>query len=162
MTLTKPYMPTAELVAITWLKANAPAYGASVDKIATALPRDTDTWFSTGFLTVRAIAGGQYDPNGTRRTSTVQVDAWWSPSTSESSSGKPPWGKANALIEAVVAATEKPVTGYSRQLPLVLPDYAPVVVLSAYPAYGEPMRVENDPAGFARYQLDLAIDWARA
>lgn len=162
MALTKPYLPTSELVAMSWLKANAPAFGATADKIATTLPRDASTWFDTGFITVRAIAGTNYQPNGTRRTSIVQLDAWWSPSTGAMSSGKVPWGKANALMEAVVAATEHPVTGYSSRVPLALPDYVPVVVLAAYPAYGEPMRMEGDPNGYARYQMDLAIDWARS
>lgn len=154
--------PTAELVAITWLTANAAAVGIDPTKIASSLPRLQDTdWSPTGFLTVRSLPGGSYDPNGTRRTSVLQLDAWWSPSTHTTSSGKPPWAKANSLIEAVVAATEHPTTGYTRALPLPTP-YPAVIVLAAYPAYTDPQRVENDPAGFARYQMDLAVDWARA
>lgn len=151
---------TGELVGITWLKANGAPFGIEVDKIASTLPRDATAWAGTGFLTVRALPGGSYAPNGTKRSTTLQVDAWWSPSTASASSGKVPWAKANNLIEAVVMATEAPVTPYSSTL--ALPGAFPAVqVLSVYPAYGEPTRIEDDPNGYARYQLDLSVDWAR-
>lgn len=159
MTLTLPAYATTELVAITWLKANAAAVGLDPQKIAATLPRDTDEWSATGFVQLHALPGGQYAAAGTKRMGVVTVDCWWSATSGATSSSKPQWAKANQLIERVIAATEDPTTGYSSLLDLG-PNYTPAVVLSVYPM-GEPQRVENDPASYARYTVDLVVDWAR-
>lgn len=151
--------PTIELVAIAWLKANAAAVGLNDQKIASTLPRDTSTWAPTGFVQVRSLSGGNYAAAGTKRTSIVTVDAWWSSTNGDTTSSSPQWRKANQLIERVIAATEEPTSGYSFTLDLG-PNYQNVVVLSVYPV-GEPQRIENDPASYARYTVDLVVDWAR-
>lgn len=160
MPLSLPAYATAELVAITWLRANAAAVGLDPQKVAAVLPRDTSTWADTGFVQARALPGGQFAAAGTKRMGVVTVDCWWTASNGTgSSSSKPQWAKANQLVERIIAATEEPTTGYSSLLDLG-PNFTPAVVLSVYPM-GEPQRVENDPDSFARYTVDLVVDWAR-
>lgn len=157
MTLTAPYLPTAELVAVAWARQRVPGLDGIV---ATSLPRNTETWAGTGFVTLRAIPSGPYAPNGTKRTSVVQADAWWTSTSGTTSSATPQWGKANQLIEALVAATEAADARYS--IPVDLPSqYRGAVVLAVYPN-GDPQKVEGDPSGYARYTMDLVVDWQRA
>lgn len=155
-TLTPPYLPTAELVAVAWARQRVPGLDGIV---ATALPRSTETWAGTGFVTLRALPSGPYAPNGTKRTSVVQADAWWSGTSGTTSAAKPQWGKANQLVEALIAATEESAL-YST--PVTLPDqYRGAIVLAVYPM-SDPQKVEGDPSGYARYTVDLAVDWARS
>lgn len=149
-------LPTAELVAVAWARQNVPGFDGIV---ATALPKDTDKWAATGFVTMRALPSGPYAPNGTKRTSVLQVDTWWTGSSSTSSSAVPQWGKANDLIERLVAATED-TTRYSSPVDLP-PQYRGAIVLAVYPL-GDPQKVEADPGGYARYTVDLVVDWARS
>jgi hypothetical protein len=156
MTLPTIALPTAELVAVAWVRQYVPELNGIV---ATSLPRETEKWAGTGFVTVRALPGGVYNPSGTKRSSMVQVDAWWSATSGTSSSTKPQWGKANQLIEVLLAATEE---GAVYSTPLDLPaDTRGAVVLAVYPA-GDPQKVEDDPSGYARYTMDLVVDWARS
>ena len=144
-----PYLPTSDLVAVAWLKSigTLPATG-----VATTLPGDPATWADEGFVQAQTITGvAEVDVPQWRRP-LVQVDAWANAGTSN----KPPWNKAARLVELVRAATEGP-TGRVVSLP---GDYLDARVLSVY-LETEPRRIEDDPAGYARFSLDLHVDWAR-
>jgi hypothetical protein len=71
-------------------------------------------------------------------------------------SGKPPWNQANQLAEAIVAAVLDHKNTPRR---VTLPTgYANAFVRSAW-LVTEPRRVPGDAGDYARYTLDLALDW---
>jgi hypothetical protein len=159
--LTGSLPATNELVAVAWLSQRVAGLDASM--VATQLPQDIDSWREKGFVQVQAIPGGSamIDVPQIRRP-ILQVDAWATNSTSAKSSTKVPWGRANSLIELIRIATEDAAQVGFYGAPLALPSqFGPVRVQAVYFAYTEPTRVLGDPNGFARYTLDLAIDWVR-
>lgn len=136
--------PTSEVVAVAWLAgADIPA--------ATQLPKVQADWAADGFVTVTTVGGtSSYDVPLIRPV--LQVDCWAVTPTSD----KPPWWKANALAEAIRAATyDIDDAGRALTLPGAYDDAR---VLSAY-LLGEPVRVTGDPSGFARFRFDLALAW---
>jgi hypothetical protein len=147
-----PYFPTTELVAVAWLSQRVP--GLAEGMVATSLPKDVTAWATLGFVQVQALPGGTVDIDTHVRHPVLQVDAW----AANPGTLKAPWNKAARLVELIRVATEDgQAFGRTVQLP---PDYSAARVLSVYPV-GEPTRVTDDPSGYARYTLDLAIDWVR-
>lgn len=144
-----PYLPTSDLVAVAWLKAVA---GINPASVATTLPSDASTWADEGFVQAQTITGVTDADLPQWRRPLVQVDCWANAGTSN----KPPWNKAARLAELVRAATEGP-TGRIVDLGA---SYLGARVLSVYLS-SEPRRVEDDPAGYARFTFDLHVDWAR-
>jgi hypothetical protein len=166
---------TASLVGVAWLKAVL-----GLDAVATDLPRPdggTLSWASTktvdgGFITCRPlIAGGANIDVPQRRGSKFQVDTW---ASAGGSSNKPLWNRADDLGERIRIAHEDRGNVYGLH---GIADQADIVVASPFTialpnnhdtarvlaAYliSEPTRVENDPSGYARVTVDLAIDWVR-
>jgi hypothetical protein len=143
--------PTNELVAVAWLGQRVP--GFTPDMIGTSLPRDVDKWLVDGFVQVTAIASTP-DIDVPLRRPTLQVDLW---ATSPKTSAKIPWNRANRLAELLRVATETGTQVHGR--PVTLPDgYNGARVQSVY-LLTEPSRMPGDPSGYARYSLDLALDW---
>lgn len=154
---TGPFLPTNELVAVAWLSQRVPGLDAA--QVATTLPRDTEAWALGGFVQVQAIPGGVPSVDIPVRHPVFQVDCWATSSTTKSSSSKLPWNLANYLAEIIRDATESDDARYGA--PVTLRDgYLGARVQAAY-LVSEPQRVLNDPSGFARFTLDLAIDWVR-
>lgn len=147
-----PYFPTNELVAVAWLSQRVP--GLVAGQVATTLPRDATSWAGEGFVQVQALGAGTPDIYTYQRRPVVQVSCWaHNPNTN-----KPPWNEANRLAELIREATQD-AQSYGR--PVTLPaSYLGARVLSVY-LVSEPVRVNDDPAGYARFDLDLAIDWVR-
>ncbi|MFJ8935356.1 hypothetical protein ACIRL0_06505 [Streptomyces sp. NPDC102365] len=142
--------PTTDLVAVAWLTSlfDTPIVSTTLPKTSTD---QTISWAATGFVVVSAVGGtpNWYMP---MRNPVVSVDCW----AVNPQSGKPPWGRANNLAETIVAACYD-VPSISR--PLTLPGgFPPARVLTAYPL-GEPQRVRDDQASYARYNLPLALMW---
>lgn len=139
-----------ELVAAAWL-GTLPGLDPSM--VATQLPDDNSSWAASGFLVIVG-AGGSPNPDVPMRAPIVGTDSW----AVAPSSNKPPWGKANHLVETVLAAT------YQRNLThrrVVLPGaYPPVFVHSAL-IRGEPRRVPGDPGGAAHYTMNLQLYWTQ-
>lgn len=140
--------PNTELVAVAWLKGLA----YLGNRVATELPRDNTTWSASGFVTV-AAAGGSAPLHVPWRQGVVDVSAWGV----APSSGRPPWAQAAALVEAIVAGTLEH-TVVPRRVTMPNASYAPAFVRSAH-IVSEPRRVPGDAADYARYSLDLALDW---
>lgn len=143
--------PNSEQVAVAWLKGIT--YLGS--RVATELPRDLTTWSASGFTTV-AAAGGAAPLYVPLRTPVLGVQAV----AVAPGSGRPPWNQAAAMAEAIVAATldHKNVP---RRVTMPSGDYAPAFVRSAY-LVAEPRRVPGDAADYARFSLDLVLDWVEA
>lgn len=141
--------PNTELVAVAWLKA-AVAYLGS--RVATELPKDTSTWSASGFTTV-AAAGGDAPMYVPLRHSVVGVQTV----AVAPSSGKPPWNMASQMAEQIVAATLAHKT-VPRRVTMPSNLYAPAFVRSAR-CLTEPRRVPGDAGDYARFTLDLLLDW---
>jgi len=136
---------TTELVTQAWLKT------VVGDIVATKLPRDNSSWAASGFVTLATTGGnsGLYVP---LRSPVVSFDCW----AVHPGSGRPPWNRATALAERIVAACLDPA---ATPATVTLPSgYAPARVLTAFPAY-EPRRVPDDPGSYARISLGLTVNW---
>lgn len=143
---------TTDLVAIAWIK------GLVGDIVATTVPQN-DTVKETGFVTVHTTSGNanMYVP---MRMPVVLVDCW----AASADSVKPPWNRATALAEAIVAGCyDHEVTPRLLTLPSGYPDAR---VLSAYTVQ-EPRRpvvpgggeASADLGSWARIVLALQMHW---
>jgi hypothetical protein len=141
------YYPSHDLVAVAFLQSlDLPADGIDTD-----LPRDPADWTNQGFIQVTAVGGSPEIDVPVYRPA-VQVDVWANRPGSE----YPPWNQAGHLAAALVAATyDTDNFGISPTLP---DGFRTVRVLTAFPL-SEPRRILDDPAGFARVSLDLALRW---
>lgn len=149
-----PYLPTSELVAQTWLSERVAGLTSSM--VATALPKDPNAWADNGFVQVQAIPGARADVDLPQaRRPIVQVDFW----ATTPGSAKPAWHKAARLVELVRTATE--VQTYGRPLTTLPAGYLGARVQAAY-FLDEPSRISDDPSGYARFTVDLEVDWVRA
>lgn len=152
-----PYAPTNALVVQAWLGQRVA--GVVPAQIAGRLPRDPSTWADAGFIVV-SIVGGSPDVDIPVRHPLAQIDAYAvTLDAAGTVSTKPPVAKANRLAELVRIATDAG-TFYSK--PVAMPaNYLGAIVLGAA-VTSEPREITDDPSGYARVTLDLALDWARA
>lgn len=153
-----PYLPTSELVGVAWLSQRVAGLDGSM--VATTLPSMVSKWSGSGFLQAQALVAGSSDIDLPQaRKTLLQLDAWAvNVDASGAVSAKPAWNEANRLIELVRAATEEQDYGKPVELPAA---YLGARVQSVY-FVTEPARVLNDPSGYARFTVDLALDWVRA
>lgn len=142
-----PYYATTELVALAWLRQRTDLDGL----VGTTLPKVMP---AEGFLTATAIPRAADVDVPQRRAGFVLIDAWAAP---PEGSTKPPWGRANRLLERLHHATLDEVQTFGK--PITLPTGYPEVRVQAVYIATEAQRIAGDPGGFARYQLDLAVDW---
>lgn len=154
-----PFPPNNDLVGVAWLSQRVP--GIVAGQVATTLPANAAAWTAEGFVQIQAIPGGRApDIDVPLRLPVFQVDCW---AVTADSAGvptyKPHWAKANRLAELIRIATED---GQLYGKAVVMPaGYSGARVQAAY-LLGEPGRVNDDPSGYARLTLDLALDWVRA
>lgn len=144
-------IPTDELVVIAWLKTLP---GLPSGQIGTTLPEDVTKW-PDGFLRV-ATVGGDVNDVGVRMP-VVTVECW---AATTGASKRTPWGRANVLAETIVEATFGE-DGHGRVGRSVYPapgDYRPAFVGSCS-SVTRPQRIENDAPGFARYDVNLTVQW---
>lgn len=150
------FRPTAPLVAVAWLSQRVP--GVDAARVATRLPRVTE-WATEGFVQATVIPSVAPIHSGDGRLAYVQVDCWVAKLAGDGSvQTKPPIKAAAVLAENVLGATGDDVQVFGRPLDM-LAGYGPVRVLSVYPMT-EPSEVPDDPSGFGRVTLDLAIKWS--
>ena len=137
---------TPELVATAWLKT------VVGDRVATTLPKDNASWAASGFCTL-VLAGGTPNMYVPLRDPAMGVECW----AFNADSQKPPWNKAAALAEAVLAACQDhEAIAQTVALPA---GYPAAQVKSAY-VTGEPRRIPDDPSSYARYSIPgLVIAW---
>lgn len=151
-------IPTNALVAEAWMSQRVP--GITPDMVAMNLPRDPKVWAATGFIQLTIVPGSP-NVDVPIRKPIIQADCYAATLDATGTvSRKKPYHRANALAELVRTATELDTARYST--PVVMKaGYAGAIVLSVYPLT-EPVEIPDDPAGYARITLDLALDWARA
>lgn len=158
--LATPYYPTNELVGVAWLVAYVPGFTSAM--VGPSLPKDTTKWAASGFVQVSALAAGTPNVDIPLRRPVLQIDAWGTANTSGTASSiKPPWNLAAQLIEAIRIATEDAQTGHYGKSIDVKANYRQARIQAAY-LVTEPVKVDDDPSGYARFTADLAIDWVPA
>lgn len=144
--MTVTLRPNTELVMVTWL-------GLTLDPslVATTLPADVTRWADAGFCQVTAL-GGSSDLYVPQHNPVVSLDFW----AVKPNSDQPPWGKAANLVEIVRAATyDTALMGRTLTLP---GDYPDAKFQTAY-FLSEPVRVPNDVASYAHYNVNAALHW---
>lgn len=148
-----PFLPTNDLVVTAWLSQRVT--GIIAAQVAGSLPDDRTKWADEGFVQVTEIPGARADIDLPQaRKPIVQLDFW----AVSIGSAKPPWRKAARLVELVRAAVEVQVYGRPVNLPA---GYLGARVQSVY-LIDEPVKILDDPSGYARFTADLAVDWVRA
>lgn len=159
-----PLLATSEMVARAWI-GSIPAVEAvaGTDMVGETLPPDAGAngspapWTQTGFVTL-AVVGGSPDIYLPVKKPVFQVDAW----AAKPGSNRPPWNRANVLMETIRAATQQR-TGFNRLLTLTDngTGYPSAVVDSAY-FLTEPHRDYADAADYAHYIANVQFVWHTA
>jgi len=144
-----PLQPTSDLVAVNFIRS---LVGIVAARVATTLPKD-DEAIEDGFLVVTAIPGGSPGVYVALRSPVVNLTSW----AVNRTSGKPPWGRANQILETVyMALINKPAL--PRKLVFTEGDYEDAQILSAY-LLTEPARVPGDEGSYARYTTEMMLHW---
>lgn len=140
--------PTSDLVVVTWLKGVA---GLDT-RVATELPTtDGASWAASGFTQVTTV-GGAPSIDYPLANPVVSLDFW----AYATSSGRPPWNRANRLAEF---ARHAMLDHVNVPRLLVLPAaYNNARVITCYPTI-EPRRVKSDDAQYARFTMDAVFSW---
>lgn len=141
------YYPTAEQVAVAWVKT---LDGVDPTKVATTLPGDATVWAETGFVQL-TVVGGSPGRDSQLYSPVLAVDVW-----AANVGGKAPWGRAGSLAGAVVWGSYNGVAPNLLDLGVEF-HRARVHTVSTL---SEPRRIQGDEAGFARVQFDAALTWS--
>ena len=151
-----PERANAELVAAAYLRAMLAAYDTAIAAVLQGPNPDTGmiTWAPGGFIQLSTISG-PIDPYVPMRHTVMSIDIW---AATGGQNKRPPWGKAFALAEAVIAAT------YDTQLHdthavVSLPTGYPGARVAEFSALTEPSRRPSDPADYARVGMDIRLSW---
>lgn len=139
--------PGSTLVVCTWLATQA----LPCDGVGDTLPADPRTWSAQGWVHVPLVVGGSPQIHIPMRQPIVQIDTY----TNRPESELAPWGRADHLAAAVLAAAHAmraPVT-------LAMPGGYPPVRLHSIWALSEPRRIPSDPAAYARVSADYETRW---
>lgn len=141
--------PNDELVAVAFLKT---LHADLATIVATRLPTDPTGWSATGFVVIRSLGGGR-DLDVPWERPNVQLDVYAvNPNTDD-----PPWDKA-ADLAALVEDGQYDMTKLNQPLTLRT-GYDMARVTGFRPQ--RPRRQVGDPASYAWYQIDAALDWVR-
>lgn len=143
------FRPNSELVFISYLRSLNLSSSSNFG-IGSTLPEDKASW-SDGFIQVAVVTGIPTIDMPTRRP-TLQVDCW----VPSINSSKPQWSKANTIAEDLVQSFYG--LGNTGTKLALGPNFMDAQVQSVY-AVGEPQRINNDPAGHARYTFDVNLIW---
>jgi hypothetical protein len=145
-----PHNPNSELIAVNYLRSLNLGPSASFG-VGTTLPENKESW-KDGFIQV-SVVGGSPDVDVPTRRPMIQIDTW----VPSLNSSKAQWGLANTLAENILANLFE-----DSSIKLSLgPNFKDARIQSGY-AVSEPRRVSNDPAGHARYTVDIVLTWVVA
>lgn len=145
-----PKTPNTDLVVVAWLKLLA-----NIGEVATVLPSAEVMRAQPHFVRVRSGIGDLSPVDGLVRRPVVQIECWAAP---DEGSQKVPWGRANDLAE-LIYATKNDRTYMDRVVQLVPAEYGKARVHTVNPL--EPRRIEGDPSGWARFDVDATINWTK-
>lgn len=153
--MSAPTVLNNDLVAQAWVRSiPRVAALATPAPVGMTVPADATSWASTGFLQVMTT-GGSPHPDFPYRQPVVTVFGW-----GVSLGGKkPPWDVAGRLVEYVLTACYDE-HAVKRVLAVTAGGQTyPDAQIIEVNARSEPRPVPGDPAGYARYMLDVEIGW---
>ncbi|WP_158697823.1 hypothetical protein [Streptomyces prunicolor] len=141
-----------ESVAVAWLKS------LGLTQVATTVPEDHTTWYTTGIVQVEKT-GAVVDPFLKLRSNVITCHVW--AARQDRNAQNPPWNQANQIAELISDACYD--SSKSVNIGLTLPaslGSLPVKVLSAW-LIQDPTRAPSDEQFMAHYVLDLQISWVQ-
>lgn len=155
MTAPALMLPNSDLVAVGWLKTLATL--ASVEK-GTTLPKVDTALRTTGFLKTMIVGGTPAMESPIRRP-VINVQSWAAPAAG---SRKVPWARAAQNAERVWEATQaRPFAQVVVDLSAIGSGYQNARIFTVI-AISEPRRIEGDGSDFARFDLDVQVNWMGA
>lgn len=150
MTFPGLLLPNDEQVGIAWCRLYVgPELGDA--GIASNLPK---TLPGDGFVQIRSLRPGIADIDLPTHHSLLTFDFWAAPANG---GAHPRWSVAAQLVARVTRAMENRFQTFNKELGLGA-DYIPARVQAVYKD-NEPRRVPDDPSGYARFTLDVNVDW---
>jgi hypothetical protein len=155
MTLLIPTSPTAELVALGWIKDVVTAYDIATGTTLQGPDPETQvlSWGATGFVQC-AVVGGSVNGTVPIRQPVMSVDCW----AANVNGSRPPWGRANSIAELSVRAARSFNWGDTQRL-VTLPSTFGAVLVRDGSVLTEPERRLADEAGYAHYGFELQVSW---
>lgn len=147
--MSTPLLPTSIEVAQAWFRLVLP--GVHVDE---ELPKleDHPALATAGAVRITPV-GGSPDLYVPMRSPVVTAECWVA---ATDKTRRRAWHLAGQLAERLVAATyDRALMGVLLDLP---GDYRPARVFTAS-AVSEPDRVEDEDSGWARVDVDIALNW---
>lgn len=147
-----PRTANTDLVTVAWLKLATPL---GIGQVATQLPPADVVRSLPHFCRVRTGIGSLTPADGLVRRPVVQIECWSAP---DEGSQKVPWGPANDLAE-LVYSLRLDRDFMDRVVQLVPTDYGRARVHTVNML--EPRRIEGDPSGWARFDVDATVNWTR-
>lgn len=149
-----------DLVGVAWLRL-VPRIDSSA--VATRLPRyttgdhrgevDVSKLRTSGFVVWRSGIGGA--PSGKLRRPVGVAECWAAPAEG---SIQVPWGRASDLAENIFDAATDEFSALDN-VAVSLPAGYPAARVLTVRALGEPQKVTGDPSGFARFDINIEINW---
>lgn len=147
--------PNSELVTLAWIRDIVETYGVAAGTTLQGPDPETQilSWGDTGFVQTTVIGGSV---NGTvpMRQPVMSIDCW----AANVGKSRPPWGRANAIAEAIVVASRS-VNWGDTQRPVTLPTGYGTARVADGSALTEPERRPADAANYAHYGFNLQISW---
>lgn len=146
--------PTSGIVVRAWARSVLPPT-VGVDR---ALPAEaTEDMRSVGFVVGRTIGGGP-DRWVPIREPVAGFECWVAPPANNNAIVQ--WNAAERLANWLIAAAyAHPVTGVVLDLAaLGFGAYRPARVLTILPV-SEPREAPDDPSNYARFDIDMQINW---
>jgi hypothetical protein len=148
--------PNSEVVGVSWARR---VPGIPDSGVATNLPTDRSKLVD-GFVQLIGVATGTAEIEVPLHRPVLTFACWAAPANEASS--KPPWAKAARMAEALWESSfYETYLGINVQgivIPMYLPGYANARILTVN-AVSEPVRVPDDPSNYARFDVDLELNW---
>jgi hypothetical protein len=119
--------------------------------VGPVLPADVSTWRDTGFWQVTVVGGDRHQDYHLKQP-VVRVSCW---AATGNPSDTPPWRMADDMAERVCNAVYTP----EATMQDVQAAGAQESRLIGTSVVGEPRRIPDDPAGYARVDLDVEAKW---
>lgn len=153
--LSIPKLANAELTTAAYVRAMVTLYDIAVGGTVQGPNVDTGelTWAGAGFVQFTNLSG-PIDPYVPVRHSVVSLDVF----AANSGSKQPPWGRAFAIAELIVAATYDTAT-HDTHAVVSLPTGYPDARVTGFMARTEPARRPSDPADWAHVGFEVEISW---
>ncbi|GAX54743.1 hypothetical protein [Streptomyces olivochromogenes] len=141
----------AESVAVAWLKS------LGLTAVATEVPEDSGSWWSTGFVQVEKT-GSVINPHVKLRNNVITCHIW--AARQDRNKQNAPYGQANQIGELIVdACFNESYQHWDTVLSASLGSI-PVRVINVS-LLQDPTKVPSDDAHMAHYVMDIQITWVQ-